>query len=71
MKNIRVYPDSALNDPELLSDYPINLRYESLMARTDLLPQMRFLHHDQKILSLTFEVLLWCARNSILGIGDR
>ena len=48
--------------PEFLEDHPINLRDPKLLTNTQLLPNMRLLHHDEELLELTLEILLWAAR---------
>lgn len=55
-----------------MEDHPINLRDPKLMEKPDLLPHMRLLHHDEELLELTFEILLWGAKAGFQNsIGDR
>lgn len=69
---MQVHPESALRDKDLLEDYPINMLDDSLLKESSKLPCLRFLHHDQELLELTFEILLWAARAGFQNsAGDR
>jgi len=71
VQNQQIFPDSALNDPQLISDSPINLRDPELLKNPSLLPQIRLLHHDKNKFELTFEILLYCTRMSPMSRDDR
>ena len=47
IKHIQVYTDEDLDEPNLVDDYPINLRDSNLIKKNPrALPQMRFLFND-------------------------
>lgn len=55
----------------MVNDSPINLREPAALQNPDLLPQMRFLHHDADLLERTFELLLCGSRANNQGANDR
>ncbi len=52
-ENIVVHSDDLMNTPEILQDYPINMKGDISDISYDKLPHMRFLINNQKIFDLT------------------
>lgn len=59
INHIQVYTKEDLEEPNLLKDFPINLRDpEALTRNPGALPHMRFLLNDKKMLEMAFMVLI-------------